>query len=164
MSYQNDPIGTIQSDLEAIEKELEVLNHVYRAANVLLATDRDRVERNKMTVQEAAQVVANADLKFLIGADFKTMTLPEILKGLDETINNVTDERDSFVNAQNELFAWNRSQTIKWIEDKLVDARAACKQDEADYNVERWTTNEREVETLEDCLNQLNNVKSKYVE
>ena len=146
MSYQNDPIGTIEADLESVEKELEVLNHVFRAANVLLATDRDRVERNKMTVQEAAQVVANADLKFLIGADFKSITLPEIVNGLGETIDNVTEERNCFVNAQNELFAWNRGQTIKWINAKLGHPDITVGQ----------------ASLLNDVLEVLNNVKPKY--
>ena len=164
MSYQNDPIGTIQSDLNAIEKELEGLNKVYRAASVLLEPNRDRVELSQMTVQEAAQVVANADLNSLIGADLKSITLPEIVTELDRAIEAVTEERDSFVNAQNKLFAYNRGQTILWIHDRIKKAKTEIKQCEADHKIDQWTAAERELETLQACLKQLGNVKSKYVE
>ena len=164
MSYQNDPIGAIQSDLVDIEKDLQELNEIYRAVNVLLATDRESVERNKMTVQEAAQMVANADFNRLIGAGFNEITLPEIATGLCETIDNVTDERDSFVNAQNELFAWNRGQTIKWICKQIIVAKEKIKSAENDHNIEQWTAAERELETLQACLEQLKDVKAKYVD
>ena len=164
MSYQNDPIGAIQADLEVIEKDLEGLNKIYDAVHVLLATDRKAVERNKMTVQEAAQVVANANFERLIGAGFKEITLPEIERGLNQTISNVTDERDCFVNAQDELFAHNREQTILWIHGRIQKAKADIKRHEADHNIEQWAASERELETLEACLEQLKNVKAKYVD
>ena len=162
MSYHNDPIGAIEADLECMEKDLEGLNEVYRAVNVLLSTDRNSVERNLMTVHEAAKVVANADLKYLIGADLKSITLPEIKKGLERSIGAVTDERDSFVNAQNELFAWNRGQTIKWLRNKREDRLKKCS--EHKIGSHEYVRALGQHDAYRACLEQLENVKAKYVE
>ena len=164
MSYQNDPLGTIESDLADVEKELEVMTDLVRAAEVLNATDRTWIERSQLSVQEAALMVAKADLKHLIGADFKTITLPEIINGLKDCVDGLTEERDSFVNAYNELLAHNRGLTVMWIHDQIKHAEAELKRAEADHVYSRQDVAETKIETLKACLDQLGNVKAKYVD
>lgn len=165
MSYQNNPVEAVLSDLNTVNAELDRVMELRDATVTLLSINepcgQDRLEE----VQKAAHVVAGADYdELLSGCDVSNMTLADIAMELDAREEAIREERDSFARAHDELLVHNQAQTIKWIKLRIVEANAKVKKAEMDHNIEQWTASEREVETLEACLEQLTNVKPKYVD
>ena len=165
MSYQNNPIEAIEADLNAVDQELDRVIEVRSAVLTLLGINEPCGQSHLEDVKKATHVVAGADYdELLSGCDVSNMTLADIAMELDAREQAIREERDSFDRARDELLLYNRAQTMKWLKRRIVDAKKKVKRAEMDHHIEQWTASEREVEAFEACLEQLTNVKAKYVD
>ena len=163
MSYQDNPVEAILTDLKAVNKELDQVIEVRKATLLLLAINEPCGASHLEAVQEAAHTVAGADFdELLSGCDVNNMTLGDIAMELDAREDAIQEERDSFARALDKLLVYNRAQTMKWIERKIKEQQPIIKQAEKDHAIGRWEVAEAKVETFKSCLEHLSNVKAKY--
>ena len=163
MSYQNDPIGVIVSDLNDVNKELDRVVELRSATEVLLDINEpcgpDRLDKLK----KAAHTVAGADYdKLLSGCDVNNMTLADIATELDAREDAIREERDSFARAYDELLVYNRAQTIKKLKIKIEAHKNTA--NVVDPESVGGICNHARLDAYEEILDLLENVKAKYVD
>ena len=162
MSYQENPLEAIESDLNDVNKELDCFIKIKDAIDVALCNNPEQIERSMFpTVFDAIKVIVGANLESrLKHCNLNKLTLENTGHQIDAIIEAVQEERDSFIAARNELYVWNREKTIDWIQEQIEVAQR--KLDKTDQATVANYGYRAEIDTFKQCLRQLNNVEAKY--
>ena len=161
MSYQQDPLGTIEFDLNKVNEELDQVIELRTAVTTLLAINEPCGQKHLADVQKAAHVVAGADFDNLLnGCDVSNMTLAEIAMELDSCEEAIREERDSFARAYDELLVHNRGQTMKKLAIRIEAHKNTA--NVVDPESVGGICNQARLEAYEEVMDLLKNVKPKY--
>lgn len=161
MTNQNvNAIELIENDLAAVNDELDDTIDTITAAEILLGIDREDIKQNTMSIQDAARIVADADLSPLTGDNIKTLTLSQIVDGLKGYKESLDREWYDLDYEMLQLIAVNHDQTIKWARQEFHKARSSLMEEKEDQEIDQVAAIKSRFETLKDCLRQLKNIKT----
>ena len=110
----NCPLASAAYDLEQTEKELTHVYDCIAAVKLLTATDSVSADCYSISIQEAAQILADMDPTMVEGN-----TTAEVLDRLYSWADGIREERDSFSKACDYLRLLSRVEAIKLIESEL---------------------------------------------
>lgn len=156
MTYQNDPVGTLEEEMAAVEDELEKVMDTITAGEILLGVNQDTLKYRTMSVQDAARVIAESDLSGLTGSDISGMTLAQIVSGLEGYKQSLDEEWHNLDIEMSGLIVVNHDRTTKWVKQEIDKALSSPKESGAPLV---RAAEESRVETLRACLAQLEDIK-----
>ena len=162
MSYQNDPMKAIISDIETLEGEIDQIVTARKAVEIILEAAPDRICQSRFPkILEAARTLNKMDLnKILRGCDPDSMSADQIATELAKYEEGAQEELQSFYAARDELLLWNREQTMKWIKEQIENGKKTVTESKSGTVVN--VAARGRLEALRDCSDRLRDVKAKY--